>query len=142
MSEPTPDTPPHHDTRLQLMVDVVVFQFKLAADGLRDLLLIPASIVAAIVGLVAGGNEPDLYFRRVLHFGHRSERWINLFGTRRRDSGADALVRPLEESVLARVRSGGRLGEGARHVNQMLDAVNRKHQAPARPADDDPPRSS
>jgi hypothetical protein len=137
MSEPTPDAPPpHHDSRLQLIVDVVVFQFKLAADGLRDLLLIPASIVAAIAGLLAGGDEPDLYFRRVLKFGRQSEHWINLFGRRHRDRGADALVRPLEESVLARVRSGGRLSEGARQVNQMLDAVNEKRQAKRPPPDE------
>jgi hypothetical protein len=138
MSEPTPDPapPPHHDTRLQFIVDVVVFQFKVAADGLRDLVLIPASIVAAIMGLVAGGDEPDVYFRRVLHLGHRSERWINLFGKRHHDRGADALVRPLEESLLTRVRSGGRLGKGARQINEVLDAVNRKHRPRTR---DDPP---
>ena len=135
MSEPN-ETPPHHDSRLQLVVDMVVFQFKLAADGLRDLVLIPVSIAAAVLGLVAGGDKPDQYFRQVLHFGHRTERWINLFGSRHRSSGADALVRPLEESVLARVRSGGRLGEGAKHVNQMLDAVNRKQRQAAPPGKD------
>jgi len=133
MSEPN-DTPPHHDTRLQLVVDVVIFQFKLAADGLRDLVLIPVSIVAAVMGLVAGGDKPDQYYRQVLHFGRRTERWINLFGSRHRNSGADALVRPLEESVMAQVRSGGRLGAGAKQVNQILDAVNRKQRA--RSADD------
>lgn len=132
---PSSDAPPHHDTRLKLVVDVVVFQFKLAADGLRDLLLVPASIVAAIIGLIAGGDEPDLYYRRVLHFGLRSERWINLFGVRRHRHGADALVRPLEDSVLSKVRTG-RLGDGARHVNEMLDVINERRSASRR---DEPP---
>jgi hypothetical protein len=122
--------PAHHDTRLKLIVDVVIFQFKLAADGLRDVLLIPASITAAIVGLIAGGAEPDRYFRRVLRFGRQSELWINLFGRRHHERGADALVRPLEESLLTQVRAGGRLSGGAKQVNRLLDAVNKRRPPP------------
>ena len=127
MSEDEPrQTPAHHDTRAQLILDVVVFQFKLAADGIRDLLLIPISIGAAIAGLFAGGEQPDVYFRKVQRFGRQSEIWINLFGHRHRGNTADDLIRPLEETFLARMREGGRLTRGAKHVNQMLDSVNQK----------------
>ena len=48
MTEDEPnEPPPHHDTRTQLIVDVVVLQLKLALGGLRDVLLIPVSIAAA-----------------------------------------------------------------------------------------------
>jgi hypothetical protein len=120
------ETPPHHDTRTQLIVDVVVLQLKLAVGGVRDLLLIPVSIAAAIVGLFIGGEEPDVYFRQVQRFGRRSDLWLNVFGSRHRGNTADEMIRPLEESLMAQMRRGGRLNRGARHVNELLDNVNQK----------------
>ena len=46
-------------SRLQLIWDVFVFQFKLIADGLRDVLLSPVSIISAVLGLLTGGDQPD-----------------------------------------------------------------------------------
>jgi hypothetical protein len=89
----------HHETRFRLIWQVLLFQFKLAADGLRDLLLVPISLGAGILGLLAGGDEPDQYFRRLLRFGRRTDIWINLFGQHRHGPTSDNLVKPLEESV-------------------------------------------
>ena len=66
--------------REQLLRDAFILQLKLLADGFRDALLIPISLVAAAVGLVRGGADCDVEFRRVIDLGRRSERWINLFG--------------------------------------------------------------
>ena len=66
--------------REQLLRDAFILQLKLLADGFRDALLIPISLVAAVVGLVRGGADCDVEFRRVIELGRRSERWINLFG--------------------------------------------------------------
>ena len=66
--------------REQLLRDAFILQLKLLADGFRDALLIPISLVAAVVGLVRGGADCDVEFRRVIDLGRRSERWINLFG--------------------------------------------------------------
>lgn len=136
MTEDEPnEPPPHHDTRTQLIVDVVVLQLKLALGGLRDVLLIPVSIVAAIVGLFVGGEEPDVYFRQVQRFGRRSDIWLNVFGSRHRGHTADEMIRPLEESLKAQMRRGGRLTRGAKHVNELLDNVNQKQtrKGPPRP---------
>ena len=89
----------HHDSRFRLIWQVLLFQFKLAADGLRDLLLVPVSLGAGILGLLAGGDEPDQYFRRLQRFGRRTDLWINLFGQYRHGPTSDKLVKPLEESV-------------------------------------------
>jgi hypothetical protein len=136
MMEDEPNDPPaHHDTRTQLIVDVVALQLKLALGGLRDVLLIPVSIVAAIVGLFVGGEEPDVYFRQVQRFGRRSDIWLNVFGSRHRGNTADEMIRPLEESLKAQMRRGGRLTRGAKHVNELLDNVNQKQarKSPPRP---------
>ena len=66
--------------RERLFRQAAVLQLKLVADGLRDAVLIPVSLVAAAVGLLRGGDDCDTEFRRVIDLGRRSERWINLFG--------------------------------------------------------------
>lgn len=103
-----------------------MFQCKLAAEAIRDLFMSPISIIAVIVGLVAGGDQPDVYFRRLQRFGRRFDLWINVFGHRHRGPTADSMVRPIEEKVLAQTRAGGRFVRGAGQVNQLLDSVNRK----------------
>ena len=66
--------------RARLFREALVFQVKLMADGLRDLVLVPVSLFAALVGLLRGGDQADREFRQVLDLGRRTERWINLFG--------------------------------------------------------------
>jgi len=66
--------------RGRLIRETAVLQLKLLADGIRDAILIPLSLVAALLGLVEGGKNCDEKFRRVVKLGRRSERWINLFG--------------------------------------------------------------
>lgn len=98
--------PPPRDPRFQLIWDVALFQLKLAADSLRDLALMPVSLGVGIWGLLAGGTEPDRYFRRLQRFGRRSDVWINLFGEHRRGPTSDSLVKPLEESVYREYQRG------------------------------------
>lgn len=74
---------PDYSPRIQLSRDAAVFQLKLIADGFRDALLIPISLVAALIGLLRGGEDCDQEFRRVIKLGRRSERWIDLFGQQR-----------------------------------------------------------
>jgi hypothetical protein len=122
--------PAHHDARVRLVWELLVLHAKLAVEAVRDIFLSPISIIAVIAGLVAGGDRPDVYFRRVQRFGRRSDLWINVFGSRHRGPSADQMVKPLEESLLAHTRRGGRLERGTEQVNQLLDAVNRKRSTP------------
>nr|WP_321525449.1 hypothetical protein [uncultured Cohaesibacter sp.] len=54
------------------------FQLRLAADNLRDLLLSPIAIVAALLGLLRP-NDPSWALDRLMIFGRATDRWINLF---------------------------------------------------------------
>ena len=121
-----PSTPEHdtHLSRLQLLTDVLVFQFKLLVDGLRDLLLSPLSILAAVIGLVLGGDRPDQYFRRVVRFGLRTEKWINLFGEHGGPGTADHLVDPLRSRVIDEARANPWLSKAGTSLNRQLDGVN------------------
>jgi hypothetical protein len=57
---------------------LIIFQFKLAADALRDFLLSPISILMFILDLVL---KPDgaSYFDRLMAVGRKSDHLINLF---------------------------------------------------------------
>jgi hypothetical protein len=45
----------HREQRWRLVRDLAVFQAKLFVDGVKDLVLFPVSLVAALVGLVTPG---------------------------------------------------------------------------------------
>ncbi len=81
---------PRYD-RLPLLGAWVKFNLKLLLDSLLDLVLLPASFVAVALGLLRGGDAPDRYFRGLLLYGRRAERYIDLFGTGRRGSVDDVL---------------------------------------------------
>ena len=78
MEEPTEST--REPSRWALFRDVAVFQGKLIIDGLRDLVLVPVSLAAALIGVLTEPRNPGRRFYSVVALGRRSERWINLFG--------------------------------------------------------------
>lgn len=120
--------------RWTLIRDVFAFQGKLVLDGLRDLILSPLSIVAAIYALVAGGDNPGRQFYDLLYLGRRSERWINLFGATHRvsppdfysDDGnnIDALIDRLDDVARRKYEEGGLTQNAKDAVDKALDAVN------------------
>jgi hypothetical protein len=98
--------------RFRLIRETVTFQIKLMVDGLRDAVLIPVSLIAALVGFLRGGDEPDREFRQVIRLGRRSERWINLFGDDRAeeeehvDGSIDRFLQQAETAVIEQYRKG------------------------------------
>lgn len=120
-------------SRWQLLRDVLAFQFKLAMDGLRDILLSPVSIVAAIIGILTSGKEPGRYFYRLLEFGHKTDRWINLFNSYSDDDparesptdsrGADAVVKKAEAFVVDEYRKGGVVQKLKDNADKAIDRL-------------------
>lgn len=129
------DGPPQDVDRWTLLRDVAVFQGKLLLDGLRDLVLSPLSIAAAIIGLVSGGERPGRQFYDLLYMGRRTERWINLFGATghvapppfdKEDSESiDSLVDRLEDVTRRQYEKGGLTKNAKASVDRALDALNR-----------------
>ena len=56
-----------------------VFQLKLYIDGFKDFQLSAVSLWAFIIDLIQENEGPDSYFEKVLRFGQKTERAINLF---------------------------------------------------------------
>jgi hypothetical protein len=132
---PEPGEPPTqqvHDSRLRLIWDVTLFQFKLVADGVLDLLMSPLSIAAGILGLMAGGDDPHQYLRRVLRLGRRTDVWINLFGLHRRRGTSDEMVDSLRERVFTEATTNPWLSRAGSRLNERLDSVNARRSREAR----------
>ncbi|HIG43457.1 MAG: hypothetical protein ABGY96_28520 [bacterium] len=106
--ETTNDTPNHW----QLLRDVLSFQVKLAMDGIRDVVLSPVSIGAALYGLAVHRDNPGKYFNQLLQFGRKTDSWINLFGASKHypddeSSSSDAYIKKVEDLLVGEYQKGG-----------------------------------
>jgi hypothetical protein len=124
--------------RWTLLRDIAVLQVKLVVDGLRDLVLVPVSLIAGIISLVKGGDEPATEFYDLLKMGRRSERWINLFGAAERVHGPaseddqllpediDALARRVESFVVDEYQKGGVTKQAKEQVDKALNTLHKR----------------
>jgi hypothetical protein len=138
--EPNPETPNDYPDRWTLIRDLFVFQAKLLVDGLRDLLLVPASMVAGIWSIVSGDDgRPGPQFYQLVSLGKQSELWIDLFKAyenapeevRRKHEFAvgnmDELVGRFESFVVDEYERGGVTAQAKARIDKALDAIQRRH---------------
>jgi hypothetical protein len=97
--------------------DLLIFQVKLAMDGLKDLVLMPLSFAAAALDIVFPGPRVGHRLYAVLAVGEKFDSWLNLFGAATRaDSakgglfgasraGSPTMLGRLEAMVLGREES-------------------------------------
>ena len=129
--------------RWTLLRDLGVLQVKLLIDGLRDLLLVPASLIAGLISLTSGKDgKPGPEFYRLLALGKQSEHWINLFGAVENSSEAtvdesehskrdiDSLVRNLENYIIDEHKRGGVTAQAKDKIDKALDAIQRNTRKP------------
>ncbi len=119
---------PQPPGRWQLVRDVIVFQFKLALDGLRDLLLSPVSMVLGLVGILSDPHDPGKYFRRLMSFGRETDRWINLFNAHDDEEtnvSVDDVVRRAEDMLRAEHDKGGVVKTLKEGTDGVIDRFNR-----------------
>lgn len=113
-----------------LVRNTVVFQLKLMADGLRDLVLLPVSLIATVIGLLRGGDEPDREFNQVIQVGRDSEQWINLFGNHEVPdnpnaiASIDALFTKVEDTLKEQYLASGTSASAQAEIDEALQAVH------------------
>jgi hypothetical protein len=101
-------------SRSQLFRAMLVFQAKLAVDGLKDLFLAPLAVLAALLDMKrARAGEEWESFERVMLLGERFERWIALYGVPGRE--------PIDPDDPLDLKRGGILDEGGSDV--LLDTI-------------------
>ena len=134
--ESGPETSRDYPDRWTLIRDLFVFQAKLLVDGFRDLLLVPASLVAGVWSLVSGDRDrPGAQFYQLISLGKESELWIDLFKAyenapeevRRQHelkvSNMDELVSRVEAFVVEEYERGGVTAQAKERIDKALDAL-------------------
>ena len=100
--------------RWQLFRALLVFEAKLAVDGLKDFVLAPLALLAFLLDMKrARKGEEWESFENVLLLGERFERWLALYGISGRD--------PLDPDDPQDLKRGGILDEGGSDV--LLDSI-------------------
>ena len=93
-----------------------VFQIKLGLDALRDILLSPLSILLTLMDLAEKNRPGNSHFNKLLAFGRRTERRINLFNQHDKNveeteseqnvQTVDSLVSQIEDIVKKEYKQG------------------------------------
>jgi len=99
---------PEYHSRWQLARDLGVFELKLAVDGVKDIILAPLALAAVVADMVMPAETRGVFLRAVIRIGERFERWLNLYGLKRREAartildegGSDLIVDYLESKTL------------------------------------------
>ncbi len=122
------------EQRWQLIRDVLIFQAKMLLEGVRDLLLVPFTFAAGVIGVAVGGERPERLFHDVLRAGHRFDAWLNLFGAvdeaeRRRlearnaPEGIDQYFQAIEERIVDQHGRGGLTQSARKTIDDWLDTI-------------------
>ena len=122
-----------------LIRDIGVLQVKLIVDGLRDFLLVPASLVAGAISLARKKDgQPGPEFYSLVSLGKQSEQWINLFGALRNappevvdqthfgDAEFDDIVSKVESFVIDEYQRGGVTAKGRDRIREAMEKMRRK----------------
>jgi len=136
-----PENNESHPPLWTLIRDIAILQVKLVVDGLRDLILVPASLIAGIVSLSkTKDGAPGTEFYTLVGVGKQSERWINLFGAYKNappevteqnhfgDADIDDIVSRVESFVVDEYKRGGVTAQARDRMNKAMDAMRRRRE--------------
>jgi hypothetical protein len=122
------------DERWKFMRDVVIFQLKLFLDNVRDLVLMPVSLAAAIIDLVLRGEREGARFYKVLRWGAHSEDVINVYSAIEHHARGDFKISPaytvdgviarLEGVVVREVEKGGTAASIKSAMDRAIDQLH------------------
>ena len=131
-----PESDSSHPPLWTLIRDIAVLQVKLVVDGLRDLILVPTSLIAGIVSLAkTKDGKPGTQFYALVSVGRQSERWINLFGAIRNapaevvearhfgDADIDEIVSRVESFVVDEYKRGGVTSQAKDRFEKAMEAM-------------------
>jgi hypothetical protein len=137
--EPLPQNEPGQPPLWVLIRDIGVLQVKLIIDGARDLLLVPASLIAGVISLAKTKNgKPGAEFYELVSLGKQSERWINLFGATRNapaevveqqrfgNADIDELISKVEGFVVDEYQRGGVTTQAKTRLDKVLETLRRR----------------
>ncbi len=134
-----PESNSTHPPLWTLIRDIAVLQAKLVVDGVRDLILVPTSLILGIVSLAkTKDGKPGTEFYALVSAGRQSERWINLFGAIKNappelveerhfgNSDIDEIVSRVESFVVDEYKRGGVTSQAKDRIEKAMEAMRRR----------------
>ena len=122
------------DDRWKFVRDVMVFQLKLFLDNVRDLVLMPVSLVAALIDLILRGEREGARFYKVLRWGQHSEAVIDVYSAIEhhepgdfkvsRDYTVDGVIARLESVLKREVEKGGTAASVKAAMDRAIDQLH------------------
>ncbi|MEX0838324.1 MAG: hypothetical protein WD034_02225 [Parvibaculum sp.] len=123
--------------RWTLFRDVAVFQGKLILDNIKDVVLVPISLGAALVSLFNRDGETGRQFYGVLHAARRVEDWLDKYADADRiptpsyaqkqdGESIDLLVVRIEDLVKRQYERGGVTANAKDAIDRALDTLQEK----------------
>ena len=117
--------------RWKFFRDVLVFQFKMFLDNVRDFALMPVSLLAALIDLMFKGKRHGSLFYQVLRWGAHSEEVINVYSaieTQERprvnpNYTVDAVIARLEGVLVRECEKGGTAASIKAAMDRAIDQI-------------------
>jgi hypothetical protein len=132
MSSPDPLTiESGSNERWKFFRDVLVFQFKMLLDNIRDFALMPVSLVAALIDLIFKGKRQGSLFYQVLRWGAHSEEVINVYSAIQSHERSevnpnytvDAVIARLEGVLVRECEKGGTAASVKAAMDRAIDQI-------------------
>lgn len=98
-----------------------VFQLKLLADALRDLLLSPLSLIVTLLDLVESDPSKRHHFDRLMALGRRTERKIDLFEQHKDNNDGAASIDQLVDQIEQVIKREYSEGQVSGKTKAVLD---------------------
>ena len=131
---PSAPRPTGRDKRWKFLRDVLVFQIKMLLDNVRDLVLMPVALAAALIDLLLRGDREGARFYKVLRWGWHSEKVIDVYSaieheepgafTVSRDYTVDGVIARLESVVTREVEKGGTAASIKGAMDRAIDQIH------------------
>jgi hypothetical protein len=135
MTSTLPDTQKTTNERWRFWRDVLVFELKMFIGNLRDLALMPVSVVAAVIDLVSKGEREGSLFYQVLRWGAHSEEVLDAYSPIRDELQdrrvnpnytVDAVVARLEGVLVREYEKGGTAATIKAALDRTIDQLHRE----------------
>jgi len=124
----------NRNDRWKFLRDVVVFQLKLLLDNVRDLVLMPVSLVAALIDLIIRGDREGARFYKVLRWGAHSEAVIDVYSAIEhhetgdfkigRNYTVDGVIARLEGVLVREYEKGGTAASIKAAMDRAIDQLH------------------
>ena len=125
----------NRDDRWRFWRDVLVFQLKMFIGNLRDLALMPVSLVAALIDVISRGDREGSLFYRVLRWGAHSEEVLAVYSPIKHEIHdlkvnpnytVDGVIARLEKVLVREYEKGGTAASIKTAMDRAIDQLHRE----------------